>query len=53
MPGAWRLAHRIRTPWPRTRLTIRGGGHHGRSEVMAWCEANAADSSSACQATPC
>ena len=26
-----------------TRLTIRGDGHYGRPEVMAWCEANGVD----------
>src|SRR4051794_7791617 len=26
-----------------TRLTIRGDGHYGRPEVMAWCEANSVD----------
>ena len=26
-----------------TRLTIRGDGHYGRPEVMAWCEANDVD----------
>ena len=31
---------RIRKHWPDTRLTIRGDGHYGRPEVMAWCEAN-------------
>jgi len=36
-----RLVRRIRTKWPNTRLTIRGDSHYGRSEVMAWCEANA------------
>ena len=35
-----RLVHRIRRHWPQTRLTIRGDGHYGRPEVMAWCEAN-------------
>ena len=34
-----RLVHRIRRHWPDTRLTIRGDGHYGRPEVMAWCEA--------------
>jgi hypothetical protein len=36
-----RLVRRIRQHWPNTRLTIRGDGHYGRPEVMAWCEANA------------
>jgi Transposase DDE domain group 1 len=35
-----RLVHRIRRHWPDTRLTVRGDGHYGRPEVMAWCEAN-------------
>ena len=35
-----RLVRRIRSHWPHTRLTIRGDGHYGRPEVMAWCEAN-------------
>ena len=34
---------RIRTHWPDTRLTIRGDGHYGRPEVMAWCEVNGVD----------
>ena len=38
-----RLARRIRSHWPATRLTIRGDGHYGRPEVMAWCEANGVD----------
>ncbi len=38
-----RLVRRIRTHWPNTRLTIRGDGHYGRPEVMAWCEAQAVD----------
>ena len=38
-----RLLRRIRTHWPDTRLTIRGDSHYGRSEVMAWCEANDVD----------
>jgi Transposase DDE domain group 1 len=38
-----RLVRRIRRHWPRTRLTLRGDGHYGRPEVMAWCEANAVD----------
>jgi hypothetical protein len=35
-----RLVRRIRTPWPATQITIRGDGHYGRHEAMAWCEAN-------------
>jgi hypothetical protein len=38
-----RLVHRIRRHWPSTRITIRGDGHYGRPEVMAWCEANDVD----------
>jgi hypothetical protein len=38
-----RLVRRIRSHWPNTRLTIRGDGHYGRPEVMAWCEANGID----------
>jgi hypothetical protein len=38
-----RLVRRIRRHWPLTRLTIRGDGHYGRTEVMAWCEANDVD----------
>ena len=38
-----RLVRRIRSHWPATRLTIRGDGHYGRPEVMAWCEANGVD----------
>jgi hypothetical protein len=36
-------ARRTRSHWPATRLTIRGDGHYGRPEVMAWCEANDVD----------
>ena len=35
-----RLIRRIRMHWPRTRITIRGDSHYGRSEVMDWCDAN-------------
>ena len=38
-----RMIRRIRRHWPTTRLTIRGDGHYGRPEVMAWCEANDVD----------
>jgi hypothetical protein len=38
-----RLVRRIRSHWPNTRLTVRGDGHYGRPEVMAWCEANGID----------
>jgi hypothetical protein len=35
-----RLLRRIRQHWPRTVITIRGDGHYGRREAMAWCEEN-------------
>lgn len=35
-----RLLRRIRRHWPNTRITLRGDGHYGRPEVMAWCESN-------------
>ena len=38
-----RLVRRIRQHWPHTRLTIRGDGHYGRPEVMAFCEGNGVD----------
>jgi hypothetical protein len=38
-----RLVRRIRQHWPTTRITIRGDGHYGRPEVMAWCEDNGVD----------
>ena len=38
-----RRVRRIRRHRPTTRLTIRGDGHYGRPEVMAWCEANGVD----------
>ncbi|WP_163068119.1 transposase, partial [Acinetobacter baumannii] len=38
-----RLIRRIRARWPGTRILIRGDGHYGRAEVMAWCEDNAID----------
>jgi hypothetical protein len=38
-----RLVRRIRSHWPDTRLTIRGDGHYGRPEVMAWCESSGVD----------
>jgi hypothetical protein len=37
------LVRRIRNHWPTTRLTIRGDGHYGRPEVMAWCETHDVD----------
>ena len=33
-----RLVRTIRTHWPTTRITIRGDGHYGRPEAMAFCE---------------
>jgi hypothetical protein len=33
----------IRRHWPDTRITLRGDGHYGRPEPMAWCEANGID----------
>ncbi|AOF97416.1 IS1380 family transposase [Sphingobium sp. RAC03] len=38
-----RLIRRIRCHWPNTRITLRGDGHYGRPEIMAWCEANGID----------
>ena len=41
MEGRTVLKHiigRIRRNWPTTHITIRGDGHYGRPEVMAWCE---------------
>ena len=38
-----RLVRRLRRHWPQTRITIRGDGHYGRPEVMAWCEENGVD----------
>jgi hypothetical protein len=38
-----RLIRRIRCHWPRTQITLRGDGHYGRPEIMAWCEANKVD----------
>jgi Transposase DDE domain group 1 len=38
-----RLVRRIRRHWPATRITIRGDGHYGRPQVMAWCEENGID----------
>jgi hypothetical protein len=44
---------RIRRHWPNTRLTIRGDGHYGRPEVMAWCEAEGVDYIFGLPATRC
>lgn len=38
-----RLVRHIRTHWPETHITIRGDGHYGRPEVMAFCEAYGID----------
>jgi hypothetical protein len=38
-----RLIRRIRRHWGNTRITLRGDGHYGRPEIMAWCEANGID----------
>ena len=38
-----RLVRRIRRHWPTTRIMLRGDGHYGRPEPMAWCEANDVD----------
>jgi hypothetical protein len=38
-----RLIRRIRRHWPATHITLRGDGHYGRPEVMAWCDDNAID----------
>ena len=38
-----RLYRRIRSHWPRTRLTIRGDGHYGRPELMDFCEKHGLD----------
>ena len=35
-----RLVRRIRLHWPNTVITVRGDGHYGRREAMAWCENN-------------
>ena len=38
-----RLVRHIRRHWPATHITIRGDGHYGRPEVMAFCEAHGID----------
>jgi hypothetical protein len=38
-----RLVRHIRRHWPDTHITIRGDGHYGRPEVMAFCEAHRVD----------
>jgi len=34
---------RIRQRWPKVGILVRGDSHYGRSEAMAWCEANGVD----------
>ena len=38
-----RLVRHIRRHWPQTHITIRGDGHYGRPEVMAFCDAHHVD----------
>jgi hypothetical protein len=38
-----RLVRRIRRHWPDTHITLRGDGHYGRPEPMAWCKKNDID----------
>lgn len=38
-----RLVRHLRRHWPETHITIRGDGHYGRPEVMAFCEAAGVD----------
>ena len=38
-----RLVRQIRRHWPSTHITLRGDGHYGRPEVMAFCEAEGID----------
>jgi Transposase DDE domain group 1 len=38
-----RLVRQIRRHWPCTHITLRGDGHYGRPEVMAFCEAEGID----------
>lgn len=37
------LVRRVARHWPTTRITFRGDSHYGRTEAMAWCEANGID----------
>ena len=32
------MIRRIRARWPRVDILVRGDGHYGRPEAMAWCE---------------
>jgi hypothetical protein len=34
------LIRRIRARWPKVDILVRGDGHYGRPEAMAWCERN-------------
>lgn len=38
-----RLVRHIRQHWPDTPITIRGDGHYGRPEIMAFCETAGVD----------
>lgn len=38
-----RLVHHIRRHWPTTHITVRGDGHYGRPEVMAFCDGAGVD----------
>ena len=38
-----RLVRHLRRHWPETHITIRGDGHYGQPEVMAFCEAAGVD----------
>lgn len=38
-----RLVRHIRRHWPNTHITMRGDGHYGRPEVMAFCDAHGVD----------
>ena len=34
------VIRRIRARWPKVDILVRGDGHYGRPEAMAWCERN-------------
>ena len=38
-----RVAERIRSAWPRTRITVRGDGAFSTDELMRWCEDDRVD----------
>jgi hypothetical protein len=38
-----RIIERIRTRWPRTRITLRADSGFARDNLMAWCESNRVD----------